>query len=686
MPTLSIIIPSYRSAHLAQVVEAASKLDHTALIVVDSSPKKPSLDIGDASVVHLSKRTSAGAARNEGARRARGDYFLFLDSDVLLTEGTREFVRRWLQSEQATSVSGIYAHGLQESAATRFQNFILNFRLFGRSGAATPLKSSSHFIIRRADFEYVGGFNEELDSYEDVEFFTRSRLLGIPITTSDEFAAVHLKELTLRRLIVDYFKKSFQARIVRHQYPQIFRGTGAHLAWQICLTWFLATLLPMVAVGAFFAPLLGAIAAIAIISAPLILWPKILKSACYRDKLRSFYYWPLIAYAVTGGILLASISLLAKSSADATVRVTDWVRAAIRVIFRTGMPVQIINYVTARCNLRCEHCFYKETLDAPDPGELSLETLDRVTREIGPVLWYSLAGGEPFIRKDLKDLIGIIHKNCRPKVFSFPTNGWYVERTFLTTLRVLQIMRGGNLILFFSLDGPRAIHDQIRGKGSFDRVRQTMNRLRPLQAIYPNLYLNVITTVTPDNAHIAPDFIDELVRDFVPNAISINLFRHHSLNHPPIPTAVIESYRKTVDRYALYLRNGMLKHYGFVGAKVLMIKEILQKEVIYRVAKKNEFVTPCTAGTLSYVIMEDGRVKPCEILEDSIGSITDRSVTLSFPQMVKALSATELRHWIRESKCKCTYECAQTTNTLFSWPMSGRLGLGVSRSLLGLGS
>ncbi len=685
MPTLSIIIPSYKSARLAEVVESVSKLDHISLTVVDSSPEKPSLGAQYGSVIHLSNRTSAGAARNEGARRARGDYLLFLDSDVLFTDETRKFVRDWLQSETAVSVSGIYVNGIHENASSRFQNAILNFRLFGCSGSATPLKSSSHFLIRRADFEHVGGFNEELRSYEDVEFFTRCRLLGVPLSTSSEFAAQHLKQFTIWSLLVDYFSKSFQAGISRHRYPEIFRRSGAHLGWQICLTWILATLLPFAAIAAYFAPIVGATTVIAILLAPLVLWPNILRSAGYKDKLRAFYYWPLIAYATISGLVLARIRLLAESLAKATVQATDWVRAGIRVIFRTGMPVQIINYVTARCNLRCEHCFYKETLDAADPGELSLETLNQVTREIGPVLWYSLAGGEPFIRKDLKDLIGIVQKNCRPKVLSFPTNGWYVERTFQTTLRVLQNLHGANLILFFSLDGPQDIHDRIRGKDSFVRVRQTMSRLRPLQALYPNLYLNVITTVTADNAGVAPDFIDELVKDFEPNAISINLFRYHSLDHPPIPDTVVEGYRKTVERYSRYLRKGALEHYGFVGARILMVKEILQKEMIYRIAKDNEFVTPCTAGTLSYVIMEDGRVKPCEILEDSIGSVADPSENLSFPQMVKAASAAELRRWIRKSKCRCTYECAQTTNTLFSWPMSGRLALGVSRSLVGLG-
>ena len=43
--------------------------------------------------------------------------------------------------------------------------------------------------------------------------------------------------------------------------------------------------------------------------------------------------------------------------------------------------------------------------------------------------------------------------------------------------------------------------------------------------------------------------------------------------------------------------------------------------MILKVALNDEFVTPCTAGNLSYVGMEDGSIKACEILPDTIGNI-----------------------------------------------------------------
>ena len=134
-----------------------------------------------------------------------------------------------------------------------------------------------------------------------------------------------------------------------------------------------------------------------------------------------------------------------------------------------------------------------------------------------------------------------------------------------------------------------------------------------------------------------------------------------------------------MDAYSRYLREGALKHYGFFGGRILLFKEILQKELIYRVAKFNEFVTPCTAGTLSYVIMEDGRLTPCEILPDTIGNVTGSD---SFRELVTGKDARRLRHWIAATNCKCTYECAMSTNTLFSWPMSWRMAKSLTNDLV----
>ena len=100
---------------------------------------------------------------------------------------------------------------------------------------------------------------------------------------------------------------------------------------------------------------------------------------------------------------------------------------------------------------------------------------------------------------------------------------------------------------------------------------------------------------------------------------------------------------------------------------IIKAKEKNQKKIILNAAKSDKFTTPCSAGNLSYVIMENGDFKPCEILENSYGNIKEAKVEDIISN--KNELAKDNRKWIKESKCRCTYECANSTNALFNTNM-----------------
>jgi len=677
---LTIVIPSFRSAHLAAVIEPLRALSAAEIIVVDSSPEAPVLPEG-CRLIHSAERRSAARARNIGARAAGGAFILFVDSDVVLRPEAIEQVKWFLAAPQGDLHCGIYdtAHA-GDSFASRLQNHILAYRLFHRWQGRPPVGSSSHFLVRRAAFERIGGFNEAIASYEDIEFIVRAVKTGHTLTTSDRFVGIHLKQFDLMSLLRDYGRKTYQAYEIRQRYAGLFQGCDANLGLAMMGSWLAAgLLLPLLLVVSLAFPAALVAAAICVLS-PMAVWRPVLAAEPLGFRLRALACWPLIGATVFGAAGLAALHWRAGQMARLLTGWWDYARILVRVLLRTGRPIQLIQYVTARCNLRCEHCFYKESLEAPNPGELPAAVLESVMKDTGPVLWFSLAGGEPFLRKDLVELMLAVQRHNRPKVFSFPTNGWYTERTFEMVLHYLQRAPGGNLMLFFSLDGPQEVHDAIRGPNSYAHVRETMDRLRPLQSLFPQLHLNVVTTVQPGNMAHFPGFIDQVAAEFRPNAISINLFRHHSLEHPPLPPGLIDAYSAAVDAYRGLLARGGLAHYSFTGGRILRLKEILQKELIERVARGNEFVTPCTAGTLSYVVMEDARLRPCEILSDSLGKVDQRPLA----ELIATPEAGELRRWIRDTKCRCTYECAMSSNVLFSWPMTWRLIGAYIRDLAGI--
>ena len=107
---------------------------------------------------------------------------------------------------------------------------------------------------------------------------------------------------------------------------------------------------------------------------------------------------------------------------------------------------------------------------------------------------------------------------------------------------------------------------------------------------------------------------------------------------------------------------------------------MFQKDLILEVSRKQKFVTKCTAGNLSYVGMEDGTLKPCEILSNKIGNFVTEKKDMK--TLYSSKEAKELRKFIVNTKCKCTYECAMSTNTFFNGNMFVKLIKQISRDVL----
>jgi SynChlorMet cassette radical SAM/SPASM protein ScmE len=141
-------------------------------------------------------------------------------------------------------------------------------------------------------------------------------------------------------------------------------------------------------------------------------------------------------------------------------------------LMRTPKKVDID--ITNRCNLRCRYCYHFESAgDAA--GDLPAGEWLRFFEELNrcAVTEVCLAGGEPFIREDLKEIIGGIVKNRMR--FAILSNGTLITdemATFLASTRRCNYVQ-------VSIDGsmPES-HDVMRGKGSFAKALQGFMTLR----------------------------------------------------------------------------------------------------------------------------------------------------------------------------------------------------------------
>jgi SynChlorMet cassette radical SAM/SPASM protein ScmE len=131
-------------------------------------------------------------------------------------------------------------------------------------------------------------------------------------------------------------------------------------------------------------------------------------------------------------------------------------------VMRTPRTVDID--LTARCNLRCRYCYFFDNPAVPYEDLPAAEWL-RFFDELGrcAVMDVCLAGGEPFIREDLPQLLeGIVRNRMR---FALLSNGVLIDDAVAAFIAAT----GQCNYVQVSVDGSGPeTHDACRGKGAFE--------------------------------------------------------------------------------------------------------------------------------------------------------------------------------------------------------------------------
>jgi radical SAM protein with 4Fe4S-binding SPASM domain len=129
--------------------------------------------------------------------------------------------------------------------------------------------------------------------------------------------------------------------------------------------------------------------------------------------------------------------------------------------------------VTGRCNLNCRHCY----MEAPTGryGQLPFDAMAGLVEQFerANVLEVSLTGGEPFLRRDLLDLIRLLAEK-RIRLSQIYSNGLLITDQHLEDIRSI----GFRPAFQISLDGV-GTHDRMRGaNGTEPRVIDAIMRIR----------------------------------------------------------------------------------------------------------------------------------------------------------------------------------------------------------------
>lgn len=322
----------------------------------------------------------------------------------------------------------------------------------------------------------------------------------------------------------------------------------------------------------------------------------------------------------------------------------------------------VILFVTARCNLLCNHCFYiDEIKNAKRKQELTLEEYKQIAEKMGSVLQVSLTGGEPFLRKDLAQIILAFQQRARTVLFNVTTNALLPDRIVEVLETVFAAAPDVSLRLGVSIDGFEEVHDRTRGRrGCFKQVLQTVDVLKPLRKKFLGLTVHVSTTMTRDNAATIKDFIEFVAHDVNVDAHYLGYIRGNVTLDPGLKQVSLQEYRQAVEH---------LKHRWVSKApyqNLLNAVTVLKDAVTEQILETDQYFFPCVAGQKMITIDEEGKVKPCEMLEQLgihpyfMGDL--READYDIYTVLAGDEAHRIRRRILDEKCYCTFECANLCN------------------------
>jgi len=346
--------------------------------------------------------------------------------------------------------------------------------------------------------------------------------------------------------------------------------------------------------------------------------------------------------------------------------VMSYLKYTPRMLVKRGaMPLYFVFFVTENCNAHCSHCLLGQRTEWVK-NELTVDEIEKVSASMDDMLFFTPTGGEPFIRKDLPEIVRIFQTNNHAANVGIPTNGSLTGRVVESCETMLKENPSIDLHIDVSIDGIGEDHDRIRNTpGLFDKAVRTYRELRNLEKHYPNFSTCVQITVSALNQHKLLPLYDYLGKELGVNTVFTLLTRGEPAD-PMTKGFDIANYEKfhrvlERDNKALILSG----YYKMPFSDVLNAKRIVRPRIIAKTTRENAYQIPCYAGTLGGAMFSQGQVLPCEVRPDRvIANVRDHDY--DFRKVWFSQRADEMRRDIRCTKCFCTYECFLTVNIMFN--------------------
>lgn len=333
-------------------------------------------------------------------------------------------------------------------------------------------------------------------------------------------------------------------------------------------------------------------------------------------------------------------------------------------------PAVLSFLVTARCQLRCQHCFYHQPADDPAAAdELTFDEYRRLAGSLDDFTVGLFCGGEPFLRTDLSELVHLFREQNDLLVALCSTNGQATAAVLEQSEQILTRHPSRPFVLSVSLDGFEEQHDELRGQGTYQRALRTWRACQALGRHHPNLVLMVTTVVSRVNQAIAPRFVRWTWSELQPDNVAVLLVRQQPRAGPELKVVAPERYRAAQAAALAPLTTTRL--WWLDHPELLYLTTTARG--VHRTLTTGQRSFHCHAGRHGAVVDPCGRLHACEALAEhretgTMGGL--RETGMDFRVAWRSAGATAVRSWVgRHEICAgCTHE---TMGYLPSLPFSG---------------
>ena len=231
----SIIVPVFnRPDEVDELLESLchQEVNNFEVIIVEDGSKKPCKDVCDkyAGILDLhyyyKENSGPGQSRNYGAERAKGDWLIVLDSDVVLPAGYLRAVDERLKMEIDAFGGPDASHPsftpIQKAISYSMTSFFTTGGIRGGKGKKLDkfFPRSYNMGIRREVYQELGGFTK-MRFGEDIDFSYRIVEAGYKTALIPEAWVCHKRRTDFRK----FFRQVYNSGIARINLTKRHPGT-----------------------------------------------------------------------------------------------------------------------------------------------------------------------------------------------------------------------------------------------------------------------------------------------------------------------------------------------------------------------------------------------------------------------------------------------------------------------------